>query len=120
MERLRLGLYAVIGVFSLIAGSAGAIRPSLAVDRAATDPLVDHLVREQGAGFVFIGLMALWALLRPDARRGVHLALVVFTALFAAIHWYAFALDQRNLVSPLVNSVPITVLLVTVPRRQRQ
>lgn len=120
MQRLRLGVYAVIGAFSLIAGSAAVIRPSLAIDRAATDPLVDHLVREQGAGFVFIGLMALWGLLRPDARRGVHLALVVFTALFAAIHWYAFALDQRNLVSPLVNSVPVTVLLVTMPRRQRQ
>jgi uncharacterized membrane protein len=120
MQRLRPGIYAVIGAFSLIAGSAAVIRPSLAVHRAAADPLVDHLVREQGAGFVFIGLMALWCLLRPDARRGVHLALVVFTALFAAIHWYAFAVDRRNLVSPLVNSVPVTVLLISLPRRQRQ
>jgi hypothetical protein len=118
MERVRLGLYAVIGIFSLIAGSAALIRPSLAVDRAASDGLVDHLVREQGAGFVFIGLMALWGLLRPDLRRGVHLALIVFAALFAVIHWYAFGLDQRNLVSPLVTSVPVTMLLATMPRRQ--
>jgi hypothetical protein len=72
-------------------------------------------VREQGAEAVFIGLMAIWCLRHFEARRPVHLALLVFAALFAAVHWLEFVHARRGLASPLVNSVPLAALLATTP-----
>jgi hypothetical protein len=43
--------------------------------------------------------MALWCLFRFERRRPVHLALLLFTALFAAIHWGEYFRHRRQLTS---------------------
>jgi sulfatase modifying factor 1 len=41
---------------------------------------------------------------------------LLFTALFAAIHWAEYLGDRRSLLSPLVNTVPFLALLAVRPR----
>jgi hypothetical protein len=91
------------------------VRPELALPPDAYSPVTAHLVREQGAEGVFIGLMALWCLAHFAQRRPVHYALLVFASLFALIHWAEYLGGRRPLASPLVNSVPFLLLIATAP-----
>ena len=106
MTRISRAVYAAFGALSIVLGAIALIRPALALPPGELSPLTAHLVREQAAGGVFIGIMALWCAYRFEQRRPVHLALLVFTALFAAIHWVEYFEDRRHLASPLLNSVP--------------
>ena len=108
-------IYAIFGGLALAAGVAALIMPSLILGDD-TSPLTAHLVREEAAAFVFIGLMFFWCLNHFEQRRPVHFAFLVFTGLFALIHWGDYMNDQRNLLSPVVNTLPVLILGITAPR----
>src|SRR5215475_1017699 len=115
MERAARVVYALFGVLTVGLGLTALVWPSPALPPEAYSPLTAHLVREQGAEGVFLGLMAFWCLRHFDQRRPVHLALIVFAALFAGIHWMEFFAARRPLASPLINSVPLVAFLATAP-----
>jgi hypothetical protein len=115
MKPIALVIYALIGSLGLILSIAALLMPALALPPDARSPVTEHLVREQGAEGVFIGLMSFWCLLHYEQRRPVHYALLLFTALFASIQWAEYFADRRPLLSPLVNSVPFFLLGATAP-----
>lgn len=117
MRRLALAVYAIFGTLAIGLGVLVLFKPSLALHPEDFSPLTVHLIREQGAEGVFIGLMTLWCLVNFDRRRPVHLALLVFTALFAAIHWVEYLNARRHLASPLLNSLPFLAFAATAPFR---
>src|SRR5262245_28738827 len=120
MERAARVVYAVFGVLTVGLGLVALLLPSLALPPQARSPLNAHLIREQGSEGVFLGLMAFWCLAHFEQRRPVHLALIVFAALFAAIHWAEFLAARRPLASPLINSAPLLAFLLTAPRSRRK
>src|SRR5262245_3711129 len=99
MKSIALAAYALIGTLAMILGIAVLLDPALALPPDARAPLAAHLVREQGAEGVFIGLMAFWCLLHFDQRRPVHYALLLFAAIFASIHWAEYFAGRREIVS---------------------
>jgi hypothetical protein len=111
----------VYGALGALAGGLGLIalfKPALVLPAEAFSPLAAHLVQEQAAGALFIGLMALWCLLHLDDRKYVHLALLLYFALFAAIHWAEYFAHRRHIASPLLNSLPLLALLAITPSRR--
>ena len=108
-------IYLIFGALAVLAGVAALAMPSLILAENTT-PLTSHLVREEAAAFVFIGLMFFWCLRHFAARGPVHFALLLFTVLFAGIHWFDYLGSRRSLVSPLVNTLPALLLAVTAPR----
>ena len=110
MKGFARAVYLVLGGLILALSVVALVRPQLSLHPDETTALTTHLVREQAAGGVFIGAMALWCFFHFDRRRPVHLALLLFTALFAAIHWAEYFHARRTLVSPLVNSAPFVLL----------
>lgn len=117
MRLLTRAIYLVFGTLAIGLGALVLVEPSLALPRDEFSALGAHLVRELGAQGVFIGLMALWCLFHHEQRRPVHAALVLFTALFAAIHWWEYVLERRQVMSPLLNSVPFVLFAATLPAR---
>jgi hypothetical protein len=115
MKPIALAVYALIGALGVLLGIAALLMPAVALPPDAHSPLTAHLVREQGAEGVFIGLMAFWCLVHYEHRRPVHYALLLFAALFASIHWAEYFANRRPLMSPLVNSVPFLLLGATAP-----
>jgi hypothetical protein len=115
MKPIALVVYALIGTLAILLGIAALLHPALALPPDEHTPLTAHLIREQGAEGVFIGLMALWCLVHFEHRRPVHFALLLFAALFALIHWAEYFAGRRPLLSPLVNSVPAILLGATAP-----
>lgn len=115
MKTLTRVVYMLFGGLGLIAGSVALLRPTLILSPDVYSPLTAHLVREQAAGFVFIGLMFFWCLRHFDRRRPVHLALLLFTFLFAVIHWSEYLQDHRDIWSPALNTIPSLVLAITAP-----
>jgi hypothetical protein len=109
-------VYALFGTLALLAGVAALLRPALVLPDVYSH-LTAHLVREEAACFVFVGLMFFWCLGHFDERRPVHLALLTFTVLFAGIHWADYVRDLRHVSSPLVNTAPVIILGVTAPWR---
>lgn len=112
MKGFARAFYLVLGGLILALSVVALVRPQVALHPDETTALTTHLVREQAAGGVFIGTMALWCFFRFERRRPVHLALLLFTALFAAIHWAEYVHARRTLVSPLVNSAPFVLLVL--------
>jgi hypothetical protein len=81
---------------------------------------VRHLLQEHGAAGVFIGLMFLWCIINYERRMAVHLFLVVFAFLIAAIHWFDYFGGDLPWLSPLYNTVPFLVLsMMALTGRER-
>jgi hypothetical protein len=114
MRTATRGMYVVFGTLALLAGAAALLQPTLILPDVHSQ-LAAHLIREEAACFIFVGLMFFWCFSHFDERRPVHLALLAFTAIFAGIHWADYLRDLRNLISPLVNTAPVLILAVTAP-----
>lgn len=113
MQRWHRFVYGAFGVFWVGAGLYAA------AGFTTGTPDEVHVTREAGAGLAFVGWMHLWCLRNDDRRLPVHLGLLVFAALFSAIHWREYAVGARTILSPLVNSVPLIVLAAMLPDRAR-
>ena len=119
MTAATRGTYAVFGTLALLAGIAALFRPTLVLPDVYSQ-LTVHLIREEAACFIFVGLMFFWCLFHFAERRPVHLALLAFTAIFAGIHWADYLRDLRHLSSPMVNTLPVIILAVTAPWANRR
>ena len=116
MRGLPRAVYLLLGGLILALSVVALVRPQVALHPEEATALTRHLVQEQAAGGVFIGVMALWCAFHLERRRPVHLALLLFTFLFAAIHWAEYFHARRGLVSQLLNSAPFLLLAVTAGR----
>jgi len=114
-HRLARIVYAVLGTVFAGLGIVALVRPSIVVSAANDNALTAHLTREQGAEALFVGLMTWWCAFQGRERRPIHFMLLLFAFLFAAIHWAEYVHGRRQIVSPLVNSIPFLMLLVVTP-----
>jgi uncharacterized membrane protein len=115
MRALTVSVYALFGTLALVAGLMALVTPSVVISEASSSELIAHLTREEGAAFVFIGLMFLWCLSHYEQRRPVHLAFLVFIVLFAGIHWHDYLQNRRDVMSPVINTIPVLLLAITAP-----
>jgi uncharacterized membrane protein len=112
-------VYALLGAGAILYGVAALFSPSSLVSEAAQSAHLTHILREQGASAIFIGLMGFWCLFHYEQRRVVHYFLTLFALLLAAIHWFDYLEGHKPLMSGLINSVPFLVLAalaVSLPR----
>jgi hypothetical protein len=64
--------------------------------------------------------MFLWCIINYERRMAVHLFLVVFAFLIAAIHWFDYFGGDLPWLSPLYNTVPFLVLsMMALTGRER-
>jgi hypothetical protein len=112
-------VYAVFGAGALLYGLVTLVAPAVLMSEAARSFPFTHIMREQGAAGVFIGLMFFWCIPNYERRRSVHYLLMVFAFLLAAIHWFDFFAGHLRWLSPLYNSVPFAILLVMAALSRR-
>jgi hypothetical protein len=115
MPAYARAMYVLLGVLALAASTIVLVAPSLVVD-ASQPGIVTHLLQEQAAAFVFVGLMFLWCARHPAERRPVHGALTLFLALYAAVHWWGVLETGDRLLGALATTVPVAVLGLSWPR----
>lgn len=115
MRTFTTAVYTLFGMLALVAGIVALATPSVIIPDAASSGLTAHLTREEGATFVFIGLMFFWCISHYEERRPVHLAFLVFIVLFAGIHWHGYLQNRGDVMSPLINTIPVLLLAVTAP-----
>lgn len=111
MKKVNSVIYGLFGAGAILYGAAALLFPAVLESNAAQSFRFAHILREQGAAAIFIGLMALWCVFNYERRRGVHYCLMVLTFLLAAIHWSDHFAGHLSWMSPLYNSVPFAVLL---------
>ena len=119
MRGFTIGVYALFGILALAAGLVAFVMPAVALPAGEMTPLTSHLTRELSSAFVFIGLMFFWCIRHYEERRPVHLAFLVFIALFAGVHLQDYLGDRSDVMSPLLNSIPVALLAITAPFKQR-
>ena len=110
-------VYALLGTFAVVAAAVALVWPELALPPDAL-PIARHLVREQAALFIFVGLMFFWCLTHYEQRRPVHLALLAFIIVFAGVHWLDYVSGRAGIVGPLINTIPVALIAVTAFGRQ--
>jgi len=111
MKKTNSVIYGLFGAGAILYGAAALLFPAVLESNAAQSFRFAHILREQGAAAIFIGLMAFWCVFDYERRTGVHCCLMVFTFLLAAIHWCDYFAGHLSWMSPLYNSVPFLVLL---------
>ena len=114
MKTFTVSIYGLFGALALIAGVAAVVSPGLVVPHQASSAITTHLVREEGAAFVFIGLMFFWCARRFDDRRPVHVSLLVFALLFAGIHWADYLAGHGAITAVVGTTTAALLLAVTV------
>jgi hypothetical protein len=62
MKKFALVVYGIFGAVAIIFGTALLLVPTSLLSEAAQSVHFTHILREQGAAIVFIGLMAFWCL----------------------------------------------------------
>ena len=116
MHTFARGLYGLIGALALAAASVVLVWPS-AIVTPEQPGVVTHLLQEQAALFVFVGLMCFWCVRHFSQRQPVHAALFVFVVLFAAVHWWGvlFEGDAPSL-GGYATLVPVALFAAIWPR----
>jgi hypothetical protein len=112
MRKLNQIIYGAFGALAIAYGLAALVSPATLLAEAARSFHSAHLLREQGAAGLFIGLMFLWCIFDYERRRTVHYFLMLFAFLLVAIHWFDYFSGHLPWISPVYNSVPFAVLLV--------
>lgn len=113
-------VYVVFGTIAILYGLANLLAPSaLHSELAQSFPLM-HNLREQGAAFIFLGLMSLWCSFNYERSRTIHYFLTLFNLLIAGIHWYDFLKGYLPVTSPLLNSIAFLVFAALATARYRE
>lgn len=122
MRKVNMIVYTLLGAGAILYGVAAIFFPATLVSEAAQSGHLKHILREQGASAVFIGLMSFWCIAHYEQRRVVHYFLTVFALLLAGVHWIDYGDGDKPLMSGLINSVPFLVMsALAIPLlRQRQ
>lgn len=115
MTTFTRAFYWVLGVSTLLAAAVVLVRPQVILSPDAYTPLTAHLMREEAALFVFVGLMSFWCLRHFAERRPVHLAMLAFATIFAGIHLWGYLQHPDHIQSVVANALPVALLAVTAP-----
>ena len=122
MRTISIAVYALLGAGAILFGVTALCFPSALAAEAEQSVHLNHILREQGATAIFLGLMSLWCIFHYEQRRSVHYFLTLFTLLLAGIHWFDYLQGHKPLMSGLVNSVPLLVMLAlagSLPRSDK-
>ena len=121
MKKINSIIYGLFGTGAIVYGVAVLLSPSVLVPEAAQSFPLRHILKEQAAAAIFVGLMAFWCIFNYERRKSVHYCLMVFAFLLAAIHWGDHFAGHLSWISPLYNSVPFIVLsIMAVLSRSRE
>ena len=112
MKKINSVIYGLFGLGAILYGSAALVFPTGLESHAVESWRFAHILREQGAAAIFVGLMSFWCIFNYERRRAVHYFLVVFALLLAIIHWHDHFAGHLRWTSPIVNTVPFVVLLI--------
>lgn len=115
MQTMTLALYWLVAVIGIGGGLVAVLTPTAILGGAVDGTLAGHLAREEGAAFVFIGLVGAWCARHPDSRAPAHLAFLVLTALLAGIHWWGYLSSGGYAGAAVVNSIPFAAFAATLP-----
>ncbi|MEO8435958.1 MAG: DUF4345 family protein [Pyrinomonadaceae bacterium] len=119
MKKASVVVYAIFGAVAISIGLGALIAPGAIEPEATEASNMAHLLREQGAATIFLGLMSFWCIFNFDRRRIVHAFLTLFALLMAGIHWFDYLAGRRPLLSGLLNSVPVGIFLAMLVLNRR-
>jgi len=112
VKRANSVIYGILGAGAIAYGVVNLLFPAFMVREAGSSFVLSHILREQAAAAIFIGLIFLWCILNYERRGAVHYFLMVFAFLLAAIHWVDYFSGHLNWMSPVYNTVPLIVLVL--------
>ena len=112
MRKTNSVIYGIFGAGAIVYGATALLFPAVLESNAAQSFRFAHILREQGAAAIFVGLMSFWCIFNYGRRRSVHYFLMVFALLLAVIHWHDYFAGHLPWMSPMYNTVPFVVLLI--------
>lgn len=113
-------MYATFGTVAIIYGVTALLFPTVLLWEAAQSSPLAHILREQGAATIALGLMSFWCIFNYDRRRTVHYCLTIFTLLIAGIHWFDYFGGRSPWMSPAYNTIPFVVFLAMALGRRNE
>ena len=121
MKRINSVIYVLFGIGAILYGAAALLFPAALETNAVQSFRFAHILREQGAAAIFVGMMAFWCIFNYERRRVVHYFFIVLALLLAVIHWHDYFSGHLTWKSPIINTIPfVVVVLMAVFSRPRE
>lgn len=78
-----------------------------------------HFLKETGAAVITLGVFHLWGVFNFQKMSQPNYILLLFWVIMAGIHWYEFAVGNRTISSPLINSIPTLLMTLVIFCRKK-
>ncbi len=128
IQRIPLVVYFGLGLLFIAGGLLAIFSPTIGLPDVETSTdsgviLADWLIHstmELGTAFVGIGAMLLWLAFHWKEAKWMNYVVFLFFSLLAGLHWFEFFLGNRDIFSPLFNSVPMVLVILVIIIRKRK
>ena len=110
------GAYYLISPESMLAQPILEFSAEIGIMELVTEEMT-HLSQELSAGFLTVGLLLFWAVFNLDKVMVVNYILLLFFLLISGIHWLEYLRGNREIISPLFNSIPLLLFLLVISSR---
>lgn len=119
VKKLSVALYGIAGGLLILGGGIGLFYTSLAIPQqegssegsieyiALLQDVLAHYAMELGGTFLALGVVLIWCAFNYEKVGKLNYAFLIFALAFAGIHWYEYFDDARNILSPVLNTVPV-------------
>ena len=115
-------LFLFVGI-SLVSYKTGVLPASVAeiiFNQAQHNDSSLHLLQEFGSLMVFTGILSFWFILDYNQSKKFHVAMIIFWALMAIIHWTDTLSHGGRPLYAIVNTVPFLLFAVTGALRNKK
>jgi len=128
--KIIAGIYGIIGGVFFLLGLLGLFKPELGLkpfegmdlslpNLAKLADSIVHFTMELSISVIALGSLLLWGSFNATTSQKLDYLFVGYFILFAGIHWFEFFQDNRTIMSPLINSIPLFLFGVVLLLRRK-
>lgn len=128
--KIIAGIYGVIGAAFFLLGLFGLFQPKLglgpfegmdlsAPNLAKMADSIVHFTMELSASVIALGSLLLWGSFNANDSQKLDYLFIGYFILFSGLHWFEFFQDNRTIMSPLINSIPLLLFGIVLLLRRK-
>jgi len=129
-SKIITGIYGMLGAVFLLLGLLGLFQPKLSLQAfdnvdlstpiiAKLADTIVHFTMELSASIIALGSLLLWGSFKVTTSKKLDYLFVGYFVLFSGLHWFEFFQDNRTIMSPLINSIPLFLFIIILLLRPK-
>ena len=108
-------IYGILGFIFSIGGIIGLVYPDANIPNNINEVReILHATMELASAIIPIGFLLIWSAFNVRKTIKLNYFYLLFFLLFSGVHWYEFLIGNRQVLSPLFNSIPMILIIIVI------